>query len=133
MIPLEAVVGFPELGGSIGILAASVYGVRELNTWYSSRKNHEIAEDSQSVTATSAAVADAATANSVLLRSYEALLAENQRKDTKIETLENRNSEKDAKIEALQVQVRDLRAQVHMLLTRLDGVDFELDDLRDNH
>lgn len=133
MIPIITEFGFPELGGSAGIIAATIYTGRELNAWYSSRKNHEIAEDSQQTAATSAAVADAATANSVLLRSYETLLAENERKDTKIETLENRNAEKDNKIEGLQQQVRELRSQVHALLQRLDGVDFELDDLRDNH
>lgn len=133
MIPFEAAIGFPELGGSVGIIAAAVYAGREVNTWYSHRKDHEIAEDGQHTAATSAAVADAATANAVLLRSYEKLLEENTRKDAKIESLENRNAEKDTKIEALQQQVRELRAQVHVLLQRLDGVDFELDDLRDKH
>ena len=54
------------------------------------------------------------------------------RKDARIEHLESRNAEKDSKIEELQRTVRELRAQVHTLLQRLDGVDFELDDLRDN-
>jgi chromosome segregation ATPase len=131
MMPLIGEIGFPELGGSVGILAAVVYAIRELRTWLHERKTVEIAEDSQHVSATSAAVADAATTNSILLRSYEALLADNQRKDIKIDHLETRNSEKDNKIENLQKEVRSLRAQVHILLQRLDGVDFELDDLRD--
>jgi hypothetical protein len=131
MPPLVGEIGFPELGGSVGILAAVVYAIRELRTWLHERKTAEIAEDSQHITATSAAVADAATTNAILLRSYETLLADNQRKDIKIDTLESRNSEKDNKIEELQKTVRELRGQVHVLLQRLDGVDFELDDLRD--
>lgn len=133
MIPFVTEIGFPELGGGAGIAAVVIYAGREFNAWYSSKKNHEIAEDGSQTTATSAAVADAATANAVLLRSYERLLAENERKDTKIEHLETRNAEKDTKIEVLQNTVRELRAQVHVLLQRLDGVDFELDDLRDKH
>lgn len=133
MIPYVIEIGFPELGGGVGIVAASIYAAREFNTWYSARKSSDLAEDKQEVEKTSAAVTDAATANSILLRLNETLKAEGERKDKRIEHLESRNAEKDAKIEELQGTVRELRAQVHILLQRLDGVDFELDDLRDKH
>jgi uncharacterized coiled-coil protein SlyX len=87
-------------------------------------KKLDLAEDTQQIT-------DAAAANAILLASLQAVQADNARKDTRIELLEHRNAEKDAKIDELQAVVRELRAQLHTALQRLDGVDFELDDLRD--
>lgn len=122
----------PQVAGG-GTLLIIGYGFRLLFEYISQRrsgqlehKKLDLAEDAQQIT-------DAAAANSILLASLQAVREENVRKDTKIEALETRNAEKDTKIEGLQKQVRELRAQVHVLLQRLDGVDFELDDLRDNH
>ena len=122
----------PQVAGG-GTLLVLGYGGRLLLEWITQRrtgqlegKKLEMAEDAQQIT-------DAAAANSILLASLKAMESENTRKDIKIEALEGRNSEKDSKIEELQKTVRELRAQVHALLQRLDGVDFELDDLRDNH
>lgn len=122
----------PQVAGG-GTLLIGGYALRLLFEWLLQRrtgqleiKKLDLAEDAQQVT-------DAAAANAILLASLQAVTAESTRKDAKIEHLESRNAEKDTKIEALQIQVRELRAQVHILLQRLDGVDFELDDLRDNH
>jgi len=122
----------PQVAGG-GTLIILGYAGRLLLEWFQQRrtgqlegKKLDMAEDAQQIT-------DAAAANSIILASLQAVQAESARKDAKIEHLESRNAEKDAKIEGLQKQVRELRAQVHVLLQRLDGVDFELDDLRDNH
>lgn len=122
----------PQVAGG-GTLLIIGYGLKLLIDFLTQRqtgkleaKKVDMAEDTQQIT-------DAAAANAILLASLNAVQADNVRKDAKIEHLENRNAEKDTKIEGLQRQVRELRAQVHVLLQRLDGVDFELDDLRDNH
>lgn len=122
----------PQVAGG-GTLLVAGYGLRLLFDFINQRRagklemqKLEMAEDTQQIT-------DAAAANAILLASLQAMERDNARKDAKIDQLENRNAEKDAKIESLQRDVRELRAQVHVLLQRLDGVDFELDDLRDNH
>lgn len=122
----------PQVAGG-GTALVIGYGLRMLLDWVQQmragkleEKKVEIAEDAQQVT-------DAAAANAILLASLQAVRAENIVKDAKIEALETRNAEKDQKIENLQQVVRELRHQVHILSQRLDGVDFELDDLRDNH
>lgn len=121
------------VGGIGGYIAAAGFAVQQLIQYLQKRREIELDEKQQDVTAVSTAVADQATTASVLMDALTALQKENERKDDKIEQLETRNSEKDAKIESLQTVVRELRAQVHILSQRLDGVDFELDDLRDNH
>lgn len=122
----------PQIAGG-GSLAIAGYAFKLLTDFISQKrqgvleeKKLDLAEDTQQIT-------DAAAANAILLASLQASHADNLRKDAKIEVLETRNTEKDNKIETLQQTVRELRAQVHGLLQRLDGVDFELDDLRDNH
>jgi septal ring factor EnvC (AmiA/AmiB activator) len=124
-------VDFPTIGGATGVLAAFGWALRELLGWLDRRKTAELTEESQHTVATSAAVADAATVNAVMLENIKALHTEIARLTTDKTDLQNRNAEKDAKIEVLQREVRDLRGQVQLLLQRLDGVDFELDDLRD--
>jgi uncharacterized coiled-coil protein SlyX len=121
----------PQVAGG-GTLLVAGYGFKLLLDFIQQRrtgkleeKKIDMAEDTQQIT-------DAAAANAILLASLQAVQADNERKDARIEHLESRNAEKDSKIELLQQEVRDLRTQVHLLLRRLDGVDFELDDLRDN-
>ena len=121
----------PQVAGG-GTLLVIGYGFRLLLDFFNQRRTGklemqklEMAEDTQQIT-------DAAAANAILLASLQSMERDLARKDNRIEQLETRNSEKDAKIEELQSTVRELRAQVHILLQRLDGVDFELDDLRDN-
>ena len=109
------------------------YGLRLFLEWIQQLRSGKLEEKKLDIAEDSAQVTDAAAANAILLASLQAVRAENERKDVKIEALENRNAEKDAKIEVLQNEVRELRGQLHILGQRLDGVDFELDDLRDNH
>jgi predicted nuclease with TOPRIM domain len=122
----------PQVAGGGTILVVG-YGARMFMEWVSQirsgkleEKKLELAEDAQQVT-------DAAAANAIILTTLQAMQAEDHRKDAKIQKLEARNAEKDERIEKLQDEVRQLRAQVQALLEKLDGVDFELDDLRDNH
>jgi uncharacterized coiled-coil protein SlyX len=129
---MDAIQFLPQVAGG-GTLLIIGYGLKLLIDFLTQRqsgqlehKKLDMAEDTQQVT-------DAAAANAILLASLQAVQADNVRKDTKIDSLEARNAEKDTKIEELQRTVRELRVQVHVLLQRLDGVDFELDDLRDNH
>jgi septal ring factor EnvC (AmiA/AmiB activator) len=120
----------PVAGG--GTLLILGYGVRMFMEWVQQlragnleKKKLDLAEDTQQVT-------DAAAANAIMLDTLQAVRQENARLDSKVTTLEARNAEKDAKIEKLQQELQILRSQVNQLLHRLDGVDFELDDLRDN-
>jgi chromosome segregation ATPase len=122
MISLIGEIGFPEIGGATGILAATVYALRELGTWLNARKTAEIQEDQQSVSAVSAAVADAATANSVLLRSYEALHTENDRMSQVIVRLNEQLAEKDKKILEAQREIERLAQQLATLYERLENM-----------
>lgn len=122
----------PQAAGGGTILAIG-YGLRLFFEWLDQLragkledKKLDLAEDAQQVT-------DAAAANAIILASLTAIRDENTRLSSKVDTLESRNAEKDLKIEGLQQQIGEMRAQINKLLRKLDGVDFELDDLRDNH
>lgn len=129
---MDALQYLPQVAGG-GTALIIGYGVRMLLEYISQVRNGKLEAKKLEITEDSAQVSDAAAANAILLASLQAVRAENVIKDDKIDRLETRNAEKDAKIESLQTVVRELRAQVHLLSQRLDGVDFELDDLRDNH
>lgn len=122
MIPLIGDIGFPEVGGATGILAACIYALRELGTWINSRKTAELQEEQHGVAAVSAAVADAATANSVLLRSYEALHAENDRMSKVISGLNDQLVEKDRRILEAQQEIERLAQQLATLYERLENM-----------
>jgi predicted RNase H-like nuclease (RuvC/YqgF family) len=122
MISLITEIGFPEIGGATGILAAVAYGLREFGSWLNNRKTAELAEDQQNVSAASAAVADAATANSVLLRSYEALHTENERMAAVIKRMDQQLLEKDLKIREAQQEIERLADQLATLYERLENM-----------
>lgn len=122
----------PQVAGG-GTLLIIGYGFKMLLDFISQRRSGKLEEKKVDMAEDTQQITDAAAANAILLSSLQAVQADNVRKDARIEHLEGRNAEKDTKIEELQRTVRELRAQVHVLLQRLDGVDFELDDLRDNH
>lgn len=122
MISLIGEIGFPEIGGATGILAAAIYALREFGTWLNARKTAELQEDQQSVSAVSAAVADAATANSVLLRSYEALHTENDRMTQMIARLNEQLIEKDRRILEAQREIERLAQQLATLYERLENM-----------
>lgn len=122
MISLIGEIGFPEIGGATGIAAAALYALRELGTWLNNRKTTEIQEEQQSTAAVSAAVADAATANSVLLRSYEALHSENDRMSRVIIGLNEQLAEKDKKILEAQREIERLAQQLATLYERLESM-----------
>lgn len=122
MISLISEIGFPEIGGGAGILAACIYALRELIGAWNSHKTQELAEDQQATASVSAAVADAATANSVLLRSYEALHAENERMSKVIIGLNDTITEKDKKILEAQREIERLAQQLTTLYERLENM-----------
>lgn len=122
MISLISEIGFPEIGGATGILAACIYALRELGSYLSNRKNVELQEEQHGVAATSAAVADAATANSVLLRSYEALHTENDRMTKVIASLNDQLVEKDRRILEAQREIERLAEQLTTLYQRLENM-----------
>jgi uncharacterized coiled-coil protein SlyX len=122
MISLVSEIGFPEIGGATGILAATIYALRELGSWLNGRKTAELQEEQHGVAATSAAVADAATANSVLLRSYEALHTENDRMTKVISGLNEQLLEKDRRILEAQREIEHLAHQLTTLYERLENM-----------
>jgi len=122
----------PQVAGG-GTLLVIGYGFKLFLDFLSQRRSGKLEEKKADLAEDTQQITDAAAANAILLASLQAVQADNVRKDARIEHLESRNAEKDSKIEALQGEVRELRGQLHVLLQRLDGVDFELDDLRDNH
>jgi uncharacterized coiled-coil protein SlyX len=128
MDPIEYL---PQVAGG-GTALVIGYGVRMFLEYIQQIKSGKLEEKKLEINEDSAQVTDAAATNAIILASLQAIRVENERKDTKIHDLELRNAEKDEKIEKLQNDVRELRSQVHALLRRLDGVDFELGDLRDN-
>ena len=122
----------PQVAGGGTILVAG-YSARMLLEYIAQRRSGKLEDKKLEMAEEARHVTDASVANAILLASLKDLRADVEKKDERIEKLEARNAEKDERIEKLQNEVRDLRSQVHALLQRLDGVDFELDDLRDNH
>jgi chromosome segregation ATPase len=120
----------PQAAGG-GTLMVLGYGLKMFLEWIEKLRSGRLEEKKLEIHEESAQVTDAAAANAIMLDTLRAVREENARLGNKVDTLETRNAEKDVKIDNLQKQVGELRAQVNALLQKLDGVDFELDDLRD--
>lgn len=121
----------PQVAGGSTLLMIG-YGLKLFMEWIDKLRSGQLEEKKLEIHEDSAQVTDAAAANAIILETLRASVAEGERKDKRIEALETRDQEKDIKIQKLQEQVHELRAQVNALLRKLDGVDFELEDLRDN-
>jgi peptidoglycan hydrolase CwlO-like protein len=121
MIALASI-GLPEVGGATGILAACVYAMQQLFAYLSNRRTSELTEEGQKTTAMSSAVADAATANAVILRVNEALHHEVDRMSTVVATLNERIEEKDRRIEEMQGEIERLVKELTNLYNRLDDL-----------
>lgn len=119
MIALASL-GLPELGGGAGILAAVVYTSQQLVAYLNNRKTAELTEETQHVAAVSAAVADAATSNSILLRTNEALHHEVGRVNAINMSLNETIREKDRRIEEMQDEITSLVQKLGTLYERLD-------------
>jgi predicted DNA-binding protein YlxM (UPF0122 family) len=113
-------IDFPTVGGASGILVAIGWSVREMIQWLNRRKDLELAEVGQHVTATSSAVNDAATVNAVMLRNIEALQAENQRVHSINTSLVQTITEKDRTISEMQNQIQKLMGELDTLYGRLE-------------
>jgi chromosome segregation ATPase len=121
----------PQVAGGGSILVVG-YGLRLFLEWVQQLRSGALEEKKLDMAEEAQHVTDAAAANAIIVSSMHTLQGENARLSGKVERLEQQNAEKDARIERLQVEVSDLRTQVHLLLKKIDGVDFELSDLRDN-
>jgi hypothetical protein len=120
MMPLE--IGFPEVGGATGILVACLYATQQLVTFLNNRRTSEITEEGQHVTAMSSAVADAATANAVILRVNEALHAEVDRLGGVNLDLRKQITEKDRIITETQAEVERLMGKMAELYATLEDL-----------
>lgn len=119
LVPLITL-DFPTVGGASGIAVAFGWSIREFISWLGRRKDQELAEQGQHISAASAAVNDAATVNAVMLRNVEALQVENHRLHGINEGLNERIIEKDKTITQMQQQIRDLMGELETLYSRLD-------------
>jgi hypothetical protein len=117
-----ATIGLPEVGGATGILAACIYAGQQLLSFLSSRRTAELTEEGQHVTAMSSAVADAATANAVILRVNEALHAEVDRMTGVNLDLRKQITEKDRIITETQAEVERLMGKMAELYRTLEDL-----------
>lgn len=111
---------FPTVGGASGIFVAIGWTIREAIQWLGRRKDQDLAEVGQHVSAQSSAVNDAATVNAVMLRNIEALQAENQRVHSINTDLIQTITEKDRTISDMQEQIRTLMGELDTLYGRLE-------------
>lgn len=114
---------FPTVGGASGILVALGWVAREIIQWTSRRKDQQITATGQSVSAVSAAVTDAATANTVLLETTKAVHTENVRLNGVIIMQAAQLTEKDRRI-------NELQAEISTLMEKLGSVYDQLDELK---
>lgn len=121
MIALAGI-GLPEVGGGAGILAACVYAGQQLLSYLSSRRTAEITEEGQKATTMSSAVADAATANAVILRVNEALHSEVDRLGSVNLDLRKQITEKDRIITETQAEVERLMGKMAELYATLEDL-----------
>jgi peptidoglycan hydrolase CwlO-like protein len=121
----------PEVAGG-GTLLVIGYGFKMLTEWIQTMRSGALEKKKLEIHEESIQVTDAAAANAIILSSMQALQNENQRLGAKVDKLDAQNSDKDARIAKLQDEVSELRIQVRSLLAKIDNVDFELGDLRDN-
>jgi len=111
---------FPTVGGASGIIVAIGWSVREFIQWLGRRRDQELTEAGQAVSAVSSAVNDAATVNAVMLRNIEALQQENQRVHSINTSLIQTITEKDRTISGMQEQIRTLMGELDTLYSRLE-------------
>lgn len=115
-------IGIQEIGGGAGLLAGGAWALQQILQWLDKRRTAELTEDQQTVTATSSAVADAATVNAVMLRNLEAMQHEVERMHNVNGSLLTQLAEKDAKIEAAQREIERLMKELTTLYQRLEGM-----------
>lgn len=106
-------------GGIAGLILSITYVGRLALDWAKERKTGSVSEKSASVT-------DAATANTVILKSLEAVVAENGRMQRKIKHLEDESAEKDFKI-------KDLESRLAGALSQIKDIADELAQLKTVH
>jgi peptidoglycan hydrolase CwlO-like protein len=119
MIILSAL-GLPELGGGAGIGVAALYGLQQLVAYLNGRKTNEITEEGVHASTISSAVADAATANAVILRVNESLHLEVERLGGVNNSLRQQITEKDRIITETQAEVERLMGKMAELYATLE-------------
>ena len=95
-------------GGVAGLVVSVVYVGRLALDWLKDKRTAPI-------TAASAHVGDAATANAVLVKSLEALQAENGRLVSRVQYLEAEDARKDSKISELEARLSGIAAELAAL------------------
>ena len=118
----QITIGFQEIGGATGLAAGAAWAIQQLLQWLDKRRTAELTEDQIQVTATSAAVADAATVNAVMLRNLEAMQHEVERLHGVNGSLVDQLAEKDAKILSAQREIERLMNELATLYQRLEGM-----------
>jgi uncharacterized coiled-coil protein SlyX len=113
-------IGLPEVGGSAGILMASAYAIQQLVAYLNSKKTSEITEKGVTASTISSAVADAATANAVILRVNESLHLEVERLSQANTGLRQVITEKDRIITETQAEVERLMGKMAELYATLE-------------
>jgi len=98
-------------GGITGLAVAIVYMGRLALDWLRDRR-------SAPINAASAYVGDAATANAVLVKSLEALQAENTRLVSRVQYLEAEDARKDGKISELEQRLSAIANELAALKGR---------------
>lgn len=115
-----AALGLPELGGGAGIGVATLYGLQQLAAYLNNRKTNEITEEGVHASTISSAVADAATANAVILRVNESLHLEVDRLGGVNASLRQQITEKDRIITETQAEVERLMGKMAELYATLE-------------
>lgn len=101
---------FATGGGIAGLIAALSYAAKLFYDWKHTPP--------PSRTHNSAAVADAQTANAILMQTLAGVQSENARLNTRVANLENERDEQDAKIEELEAKLNDIAEELSALKHR---------------
>jgi septal ring factor EnvC (AmiA/AmiB activator) len=119
--PMMAI-DLPAIGGMTGFAAACVYAFTQLLDWLDKRRAGELDERSTDITEKTASVTDAATANAVILKTLDAVHAENDRLRQSVASKDAEIARKDARIDELQQQLREAAEKIAKIYTELESM-----------
>jgi peptidoglycan hydrolase CwlO-like protein len=113
----------PELltllsGGGGG--AVLIFVAKSFYQALSDRWNHQIEEKKTDITDRSASISDAATANTLLLATIDAMHKENDRLSMHNSSLQEENAQKNRHIEQLQAEITQMQAHLSRLYDQLE-------------
>lgn len=105
-------------GGGGG--AVIIYVIRSLYLALRDRWQHQLDEKKLDVTERSASISDAATANTLLLATIDAMHKENDRLSTHNTSLQAENAQKNLHIEQLQGEITKMQEHLTRLYDQLE-------------